>query len=55
VYFDIFLGGQSSNRPIARLFLVNVSKFMQLFFILNGYGTFIFHFLQDYEIASLKT
>jgi hypothetical protein len=54
VYFGIFLGGKSSTRPIARLFLVNVSKFLQFFFILNGYGVFILHFFQDYEIASLK-
>jgi hypothetical protein len=54
VYFSIFLGGKSSTRPIARLFLVNVSKFLQLFFILNCYGVFILHFFQDYEIVSLK-
>jgi hypothetical protein len=54
VYFGIFLGGKSSTRPIAKFFLVNVSKFLQFFFILNGYGTFILHFFQDYEIASLK-
>jgi hypothetical protein len=54
VYFSIFLGGKSSTRHIARLLLVIVIKFLQFFFILNGYGTFIFHFFQDYEIASLK-
>jgi hypothetical protein len=52
--FGIFLGGKSSTRPIARLFLVNVSEFLQFFFTLNGYGTFTLHFFQDYEIASLK-
>jgi hypothetical protein len=54
VYIGIFLGGKSSTRAIARLFLVNVSKFMQFFFILNGYGTFTLHFFQYYEIASVK-
>jgi hypothetical protein len=49
-----FLGGKSSTRLIARLFLVDVSEFMQSFFALNGYGTFTLHFFQDYEIASLK-
>ena len=52
--FGIFLGGKSSTRLIARLFLVNVSEFMKYFFALNGYGTFTLHFFQDYEIASLK-
>jgi hypothetical protein len=54
VYFGIFLGGKSSTRPISRLFLVNVSKFLQFFFFLNGYSTFTLHFFQEYEIASLK-
>jgi hypothetical protein len=53
--FGIFLGGKSSTRPITRLFFVNVSKFLQFFFILNGYGSFTLHFFQDYEISSLKS
>jgi hypothetical protein len=52
--FGIFLGGKSSTRLIARLFLVNVSEFLQFFFTLNGYSTYNLHFFQDYEIASLK-
>jgi hypothetical protein len=54
VFLGIFLGGKSSTRLIARLFLVNVSEFMQSFFDLNGYGAFALQFFQDYEFASLK-
>jgi hypothetical protein len=54
VFLGIFLGGKSSTRLIARLFLVNVSEFLQFFFTLNGYSTFTLRFFQDYEIASLK-
>jgi hypothetical protein len=44
VFLGIFLGGKSSTRLIARLFLVDVSEFLQSFFALNGYGTFTLHF-----------
>ena len=54
MFLGIFLGGKSSTRLIAILFLVNVSEFMQSFFALNGYSTFTLYFFQDYEIASLK-
>jgi hypothetical protein len=54
VFLGIFLGGQSSTRLIATLFLVDVSEFMKSFFYLNGYGTFTLHLFQYYEIASLK-
>jgi hypothetical protein len=54
VFLGIFLGGKSSTRLIARLFLVDVSEFLQSFFDLNGYGTFTLHLFQDYEIAGLK-
>jgi hypothetical protein len=54
VFLCIFLGGKSSTRLIARLFLVDVSEFLQSFFALNGYDIFTLHFFQDYEIASLK-
>jgi hypothetical protein len=54
VFLGIFLGGISSTRLVARLFLVDVSEFLQSFFPLNGYGTFTLHLFQDYEIASLK-
>jgi hypothetical protein len=33
---------------------VNVSNFFAILLHLNGYGVFILHFFQDYEIASLK-
>jgi hypothetical protein len=39
-----FLGGKSSTRAYARLFLVNVSEILELFFPLNGYSIFTFHF-----------
>ena len=39
-----FLGGRSSTRLIARLFLVDVSEFLKFFFTLNGYSTFTLHF-----------
>jgi hypothetical protein len=42
--FGHFLGGKSSTRAYARLFLVNVSKIMQFFFLLNGYSIFTLHF-----------
>jgi hypothetical protein len=35
--FCHFLGGRSSTMLIARLFLVDVSEFLQFFFTLNGY------------------
>jgi hypothetical protein len=54
VFLGIFLGGKSSTRLIARLFLVDVSEFLQYLFDLNGYGTFTLHLFQYYEIASLK-
>jgi hypothetical protein len=54
VFLGIFLGGISSTKLIARLFLVDLSEFLQSFFALNGYDTFTFHLFQDYEIASLK-
>ena len=54
MFLGIFLGGKSSTRLIARLFLVDVSEFLQSFFSLNGYGTFTLNFFQDYEIASLR-
>jgi hypothetical protein len=56
-YFGIFwhfIGGKSSTRLLDRLFLVNVSEYLQFVFTFNGYSTFTFSFSQDYEIASLK-
>jgi hypothetical protein len=54
VFLGIFLGGKSSTRLIARLFLVDVNEFLQSLFSLNGYGVFTLHLFQYYEIASLK-
>jgi hypothetical protein len=54
VFLGIFLGGKYSTRLIARLFLVDVSEFLQSCFALNGYGVFTLHLFQDYEIASVK-
>jgi hypothetical protein len=54
VFLGIFLGGKSSTRLISKLFLVDVSEFMQSFFVLNGYSIFTFHLFQYYEISSLK-
>jgi hypothetical protein len=45
VFFDIFLGGKSSTRHIARLFLVNVSKFLQFFFYFEWLWYIYFAFL----------
>jgi hypothetical protein len=42
-----FLGGKSSTREFARLFLVSVSEIMQFFFPLNGYSIFTFHLLRS--------
>jgi hypothetical protein len=36
VFLGVFLGGKSSTRLIARLFLVDVSDFLQSFFTLRG-------------------
>jgi hypothetical protein len=44
VFLAFFLVGKSSTRLIARLFLVDVSEFLQSFFVLNGYGTFTLHY-----------
>jgi hypothetical protein len=54
VCLGISLGGKSSTRLIARLFLVDVSEFLKSFFSLNDYGIFTLHLFQDYEISSLK-
>jgi hypothetical protein len=45
VFLGIFLGGKSSTRIIARLFLVDVSEFLQSFFYFEWlwYIYFAFH------------
>jgi hypothetical protein len=47
-----FLGGKSSTRLFARLFLVNVSEFLQFFFTLNGYSTFTLHFTKIMKLLA---
>ena len=50
--FVHFLGGKSSTRLFARLFLVNVSEFLQFFFSLNGYSIFTLHFTKIMKLLA---
>jgi hypothetical protein len=52
VVLGIFLGGKSSTRLFARLFLVNVSEFLQFLFTSNGYSTFTLHFIKIMKLLA---
>jgi hypothetical protein len=47
-----FLGGKSSTRLFARLFLGSVSEFLQFFFTWNGYSTFTLHFTKIMKLLA---
>jgi hypothetical protein len=52
VFFWHFLGGRSSTRVFVRIFLVNVSEFLQIFFPLNGYSIFTLHFTKIMKLLA---
>jgi hypothetical protein len=47
-----FLGGKSSTMLFSRLFLVNVSEFMQFVFPLNGYSILTLDFTKIMKLLA---